>query len=219
MLHGPNQGVLWAAPQDGLDGSSPSLAPQCCTGEGTSHPPIAGRSTFIQTGTVTNHLPAYRLSDWFCTGNSRAGSTASPRHSSAAQALAGESLLVCTISFQQESQHTNPAFAVRQWLLPLDISILLAVAKLMGMNSFERRAKERIRSTGQPGRCRGRQKRHGAKGRCHEEPYSPRHSQGQECQKLPGHFPLDNSMKTETLQGFSFPPFGKRHDFQWDRVH
>lgn len=40
VLHGPNQGVLWAAPQDGLEGSFPSLAPPlCCTEVGTKHPP------------------------------------------------------------------------------------------------------------------------------------------------------------------------------------
>lgn len=55
------------------------------------------------------------------------------------------------------------------------------------------RAKERILSPAQV----ERQKRQGVKGRCHEEPYSPRHSQ--DCQKLPGHFSLDTTMKTEAL--------------------
>lgn len=60
-------------------------------------------------------------------------------------------MLVCTISLQQESQHTNPEFAAWQQLLPLDISILLGAAKLMGVNCIGRRTKERIRSTGQQG--------------------------------------------------------------------
>lgn len=132
VLHGPNQGVLWAALQDGLDGSFPSLARLCCTEESTSHPPRSGGSNFIST--VTHHLPAYWLSDWFCTENSPAGFAASPRD-------AHQQVGVLQVSHAglhhlppAGSQHTNPEFAVQQQLLSLDISILLGAVKLMGMN-------------------------------------------------------------------------------------
>lgn len=76
------------------------------------------------------------------------------------------------------------------------------------MNWKERQGK--IRSPGQAGRCTGRQKIHRAKGRCHEEPYSPRHSHNQDCHTLLCHFSLDNTMKTEALVDFSFPPSSKK---------
>lgn len=123
--------MLWAAPQDGLDGSFPSLAPPlCCTEDGMTHPPTAGGSALIETVTVT----AYRLSDWFCTDKSPAGSAASPRDTHQQVVPCRSAMLVCTISLQQESQHTNPEFAAWQQLLPLDISILLGAAEVMGMN-------------------------------------------------------------------------------------